>query len=156
MRHAKSGWEDFSQPDHNRPLNKRGMADAPVMGQRIAEMQMTPELIVSSTAYRAEATAKLLAAELQLLDKIITNPNIYEAGIGNLMEVISGLDDRFSQVILVGHNPGFTMLANYLQNNRHIDNMQTCAIALLGFDSERWADVKAGKLLDYDYPKNRA
>ena len=154
VRHAKSGWEDFSQPDHNRPLNTRGLADAPVMAQRIAKKQIVPELIVSSTAYRAEATAKIIATELQLLDKIITDTNIYEAGIGNLMEVIFGLDDRFNQVMLVGHNPGFTMLVNYLQNDKHIDNMQTCATALLSFEIESWADVKTGKLLDYDYPKN--
>lgn len=156
VRHAKSGWEDFSQPDHNRPLNKRGLADAPMMGQRLLHKQIVPELIVSSTAYRAEATAKLLATELQLLDKIITDTNIYEAGIGHLMEVIFGLDDRFNQVMLVGHNPGFTMLTNYLQDDKHIDNMQTCATALLSFDIDSWADVKAGKLLDYDYPKNQS
>ena len=155
VRHAKSSWEDFSQSDHNRPLNKRGLADAPVMGQRIAKKQIAPELIVSSTAHRAEATAKIIATELQLLDSIITNANIYEAGIGNLMEVIFGLDDELNLVMLVGHNPGFTMLVNYLQDDRHIDNMQTCATALLSFDIDSWADVKAGKLLDYDYPKNQ-
>lgn len=155
VRHAKSSWEDFSQPDHNRPLNKRGLSDAPVMGQRLLQKQIIPELIVSSTAYRAEATAKILATELQLLDKIIANTNIYEAGLGNLMEVIYGLDNDFDQVMLVGHNPGFTMLVNYLQDDRHIDNMQTCATALLSFDVDHWSAVKLGKLLDYDYPKKR-
>lgn len=155
VRHAKSSWEDFSQSDHNRPLDKRGLEEAPMMGQRLLKKQIIPELIVSSTAYRAEATAKLLAKELNLLDKITTDSNIYEAGIGNLIKVISGLDNTLNQVMLVGHNPGFTMLANYLQDDKHIDNMQTCATALLSFDIETWADVQSGKLLDYDYPKNR-
>lgn len=155
VRHAKSSWVDFSQTDHNRPLNKRGLEAAPVMGQRLLKKQITPELIVTSTAYRAEATAKILAAELGLLDKIISNTNIYEAGIGNLLEVIYGLNNDFGHVMLVGHNPGFTMLANYLQDDRHIDNMQTCATALLSFDVDSWSEVKSGTLLDYDYPKNQ-
>ncbi|PID34418.1 MAG: phosphohistidine phosphatase [Thiotrichales bacterium] len=155
VRHAKSGWEDFSQPDHNRPLDKRGLADAPMMGQRLLRKQIVPDLIVSSTAYRAEATAKIIATELKLLDKVTTNSNIYEAGIGNLMDVILGLEDQFDQVMLVGHNPGLTLLVNYLQDDKYISNMQTCATALLSFEVESWADVEAGKLLDYDYPKNQ-
>lgn len=155
VRHAKSSWEDFSQPDHNRPLDKRGLADAPMMGQRLLAKQIIPEWIVSSTAYRAEATAKIIATELQLPDKITTTSEIYEAGIGNLISVISGLDNKLNLVMLVGHNPGFTMLANYLQSDQHIDNMQTCATALLSFDIENWAEIESGKLLDYDYPKRQ-
>lgn len=153
VRHAKSDWGDVSLSDHNRLLNERGLQAAPMMGQRLLSKQIIPDLIVSSTAYRATATAKLMAAELECLDKITSNANIYEAGTQTLQEIIRRLDDAYDQVMLVGHNPGFSMLVNELQKQEFIPGMPTCATAVLSFDVEHWADVKQGELLDYDYPK---
>lgn len=153
VRHAKSDWGDISLTDHNRPLNPRGLDAAPMMGQRLLARQHIPELIVSSTAYRAEATAKLIATELQCLDKIVTNTNIYEAGVDTLVQIVRALDDDYDRIMLVGHNPGFTMLVNELQEQQFIAHMPTCAVAVLRFPVVRWADVKQGELLNYDYPK---
>ncbi|MEZ5534531.1 MAG: histidine phosphatase family protein [Thiolinea sp.] len=153
VRHAKSDWGDASLPDHNRPLNSRGLKAAPVMGQRLLEKQLIPDLIVSSTAYRAEATAKLIATELKCLDKIVTDTNIYEASVSTLLELIRNLDDAHEMIMLVGHNPGFTMLLNELQDQQFIANMPTCAVAVVAFDVDSWADARTGILLDYDYPK---
>lgn len=153
VRHAKSDWGDALLPDHNRPLNQRGLNAAPLMGQRLLAKQFIPDRIVSSTAYRAEATAKLIAAELQCLDRIVSNTNIYEAGVDTLLQIVHELDDAYQQVMLVGHNPGLTMLVNELQDQRFIANMPTCAVAALSFEVKCWAEVREGRLLDYDYPK---
>ena len=64
LRHAKSSWKNPGQSDHERPLNKRGLAAAPRMGQLLAEQQLIPEIILCSTAERARQTAAL--AELHL------------------------------------------------------------------------------------------
>ena len=37
IRHAKSDWRDCSVPDIKRPLNPRGLNDAPLMGNIIRE-----------------------------------------------------------------------------------------------------------------------
>lgn len=153
IRHAKASWEDFSQSDHDRPLDKRGIEAAQLMGQRLLQKELTPDLVVHSTAARATATAKLIAAELGLLDKLVSDGRIYEAGVATLLNVIRGLDDQFEYIVLVGHNPGFTMLVNHLQDDNPVDNMPTCATALLSFDVNSWGRVESGKLLDYDYPK---
>ncbi|MCB0075198.1 MAG: hypothetical protein KDE20_27255 [Caldilineaceae bacterium] len=46
LRHAKSSWDDPSLPDHDRPLNERGKASAPMMGALILERGLFPLLIL--------------------------------------------------------------------------------------------------------------
>ena len=48
VRHAKSSWKDPTLRDFERPLNKRGKGDAPLMGQRLNSHQVYPDLIISS------------------------------------------------------------------------------------------------------------
>ena len=52
MRHAKSSWKVQDLPDHDRPLNKRGKNDAPLMGKLLKDEDLIPDLIMSSTAVR--------------------------------------------------------------------------------------------------------
>ncbi|MDH3806604.1 MAG: histidine phosphatase family protein, partial [Gammaproteobacteria bacterium] len=59
VRHAKSSWKDSGLSDRERPLNKRGERDAPVMGKRAAAAGLRPSQIISSPAVRAWTTAKI-------------------------------------------------------------------------------------------------
>ena len=79
---------------------------------------------------------------------------IYEASLGELLRLVSKLNDELNNVMLVGHNPGFTVLCNYLSNAR-VDNMPTCSIAQIGFKESSWETVTehSGELIDFDYPK---
>ena len=52
LRHAKSSWKDPTIADHDRPLNTRGTAEAPVMGKAMAERGLDPDLVLCSTARR--------------------------------------------------------------------------------------------------------
>jgi phosphohistidine phosphatase len=61
LRHAKSSWKDPDLPDHDRPLNKRGKHDAPLMGRLLKREDLVPDVIISSTAMRARATAEAVA-----------------------------------------------------------------------------------------------
>ena len=58
-------------------------------------------------------------------------------------------------VMLVGHNPGISDLANvFLQIE--IENIPTCGVVRLAFDVQRWRDIslQQATLLMFDYPKN--
>ena len=60
MRHAKSSWDDPTLSDFERPLNRRGKEDAPLMGEHLKRLGIKPDLIVSSPAKRAKKTAKIV------------------------------------------------------------------------------------------------
>ncbi len=156
IRHAKSSWKNPELADFERPLNKRGKRDAPVMGRRLAALDFKPDLILSSPAKRAARTAKAIADELgSSTSKIDFNEEIYEAtSPAELLEVIRSLDPGLAHVALIGHNPALTELSNWLADVQ-IENIPTCGVVRLRLAAHRWEDVSAqgGTLLDCDYPK---
>ncbi len=154
-RHAKSSWKDSSLADFDRPLNKRGERNAPRMGKLLVSLDIHPDLIVSSPAKRAKRTALHLAKKLNYPKKRIEYLEaIYNAGPEKLIDCIQSLDDRYGQAIMVGHNTGFTVLANIL-GNLHIQNVPTCGIVALNFEVDTWQNVKKkkGDLVFFSYPK---
>ena len=157
IRHAKSSWDDSSLNDFDRPLNKRGFENSPMMGQRLANNNFNADTIISSPAVRAIITVELIANEIGFdKNKIQQVPAIYEAGLDTLVNIVTGIDDNYQDVILVGHNPGFTWLCNYLCNAQ-LDNMPTCSMAQIKFEVDSWKDVSkhVGELIDFDYPKKK-
>jgi phosphohistidine phosphatase len=155
VRHAKSSWKDASLADFDRPLNKRGKQDVQVMGNRLAQRGIAPDCIVSSPARRARRTARAVAETLDYPEEdILFEDVIYEAGVPDLLQVVRCLDDSDDEVILVGHNPGFTDLCNRLSGET-IANLPTCAAACIAFDLSSWSQVgpETGELAFFDYPK---
>ena len=64
-------------PDHDRPLNKRGRHDAPLMGKLLKDEDLKPDLIVSSPATRAKKTAELIAKQCKYKGEIVINQSLY-------------------------------------------------------------------------------
>lgn len=156
VRHAKSSWRDASLTDRERPLNRRGRESAPEMGRRLAEQGHQPDLIISSPARRAFSTAKKIAKALAYdKSEIVIDEKLYFSGSGSMVSMLENLDDRYQGVMIVGHNPAMTSLLNIL-SEAPVDNMPTCAVAVLAFDMDSWSelDVTNGELLAYDFPKN--
>ena len=155
VRHAKSSWDNADLQDFDRPLNKRGLKNAPEMGKRLLNKNLKINLIYSSPALRAITTAELIAKEINYESKkIIPKQKIYDADLTALIDVVMDIDESCQCAMLVGHNPGFTYLCNYLCN-AEIDNMPTCSMAYIEFPVEIWKEIAkySGKLVDYDYPK---
>lgn len=156
-RHAKSSWKDLSLTDRERPLNKRGKRDAPDMGNRVRERGVKPDAIVASPAKRTQRTAKHLARALEYpVGEIQTVEYLYGGGPSSILHVLRSLDDALQTVMLVGHNPETTMVANLL-GDLSIDNVPTCGIVALEFSFDQWRKVQAGSgtLAWYDYPKKK-
>ena len=144
LRHAKSSWKDASLPDRDRPLNDRGLRDAPRIGGALEELVGRPDLVVSSPAARALATARIVAEAVGFpLEAFDVDERIYGATPAELLKVIRGLDDGRNHVILVGHNPGFTELVNALSGPR-IDNVPTCGAVELRITAEHWSEISPG------------
>jgi phosphohistidine phosphatase len=154
VRHAKSSWKDKLLSDRQRPLNKRGKENAPMMAERLKERDGIPELIVSSPAKRAQMTANTLAAVIGYdSEQITTDERLYFQDMDGILEVIQDTPETANSVMIVGHNPDMTDLLNLLAG--HVTgNMPTCAIATILIKG-KWKDVRLGMadLVDYDFPK---
>jgi phosphohistidine phosphatase len=154
-RHAKSSWDDPELSDFERPLNRRGHRDAPFMGELLQRRDFRPELIVSSPANRALATARIIAEELEYpLDRIVVSEKLYEADSDDILEVIRRTDDACGSLMLFGHNPGLTLTARSLASIA-VDTIPTCGIICLAFDSDSWKDLgtRHGRVEFFEYPK---
>jgi len=155
IRHAKSSWKDTELKDFDRPLNKRGRHNAPLMGRVLRHNGLSFDCIVSSPAERAISTARLIAAELGYPEQQIQAlDDLYEASATQLLGCVQSLDDRWRSVALVAHNPGLTQLCNEL-SGAGIDNLPTCAVAVIEFDLESWQAVHPdlGRLTRFEYPR---
>ena len=155
VRHAKSSWDYAELSDFERPLNARGRRDAPVMARRLAAELERPLWLISSPALRAITTAHAFAAALLVPNTAIRlDPRIYEATRGTLLGLLRECDDADSHVLLFGHNPGLSELAQLLAPCPFSD-MATCAVATLCFDIAQWRELRhgGGVLQRYEFPK---
>jgi phosphohistidine phosphatase len=157
MRHAKSSWKESNIPDHDRPLNRRGKHDAPLMGKQLRDQKMNLDLIISSTALRAETTANLIAKAVRYKGKIILDKSIYNAEPMDLMTLLSNSSDEYNSILLVGHNPTMEETVQMITNSPEL-TMATCAVAHLTLSIDTWTDLKekqtfSSKLENFWTPK---
>lgn len=155
VRHAKSSWDNPDWTDKNRPINKRGMRDAPYIAEVVAGLIPKPDLIVSSTADRAATTARIFAQALGYDENLIEyDDNIYDKGARYIIKKISLLDNKYGKVFVFGHNPDMTSLYSYFLGD-YMDNIPTTGAFGVEFKIENWKDIEneTGKLLFFEYPK---
>ncbi|RNI26346.1 SixA phosphatase family protein [Rufibacter latericius] len=157
LRHAKSSWDYEELSDHDRPLAKRGRTDAPLMGQELVEREIKLDLVISSSAVRAITTATLVAKELKFSpEQIGVQEELYMISAEGLVGFIRSLPDEYNHVMLVGHNPAFTEVANLLSPEKSIANIPTAGIVAISFDCSYWGEISPdnSKQLFFDFPKN--
>jgi phosphohistidine phosphatase len=155
IRHAKSSWDDSSLPDKDRPLNKRGLKEAPLMGKRLAEQAGQPDLILSSPAVRARTTAELIAEGVGYpLDKIEMSERLYATDAGELLAVIQALDDDLKTVFVCGHNPEMSDLAQRLTAHEVVE-LPTGAVVELTYKTKKWSAIgeKKPEKIRFDAPR---
>lgn len=144
IRHAKSSWDSPGLRDFNRPLNERGLRDAPKMAQILVGQKVVPDLLVSSPAKRAITTAQFFAAAFGIPgESIDQRPEIYEAAPRDILKVIAGLPDPAHTVLLFGHNPTFTDVANHFSDEL-IYNIPTCGIVRIDSGAATWREMYEG------------
>ena len=144
IRHAKSSWDNPGLRDFNRPLNERGLHDAPRMAKMLVKQGLKPDLLVSSPAKRALTTALFFAETFDIADEaVLREEEIYEAAPGDILHIISRLPDSAQTVLLFGHNPTFTEVANRFTED-FIDNVPTCGVVQIVSEADSWKAFSEG------------
>lgn len=152
LRHAKSAWPD-NVADEQRPLNKRGLRDAPAAGRWLRVNLGRVRHVYVSPALRTRQTWQLAASSGGYPDKPDLEPRIYGAGRAGLLRLVHSLDSSVTTAVIVGHNPGLQDLALELATDKGrsrrprrdlAGKFPTCAIAVLEWNGG-WSDAKRGK-----------
>jgi len=155
IRHAKSSWDNPELQDNERPLNKRGLEDAPMMANILKKNNFKIDKIFSSSALRAKMTAEIFSKELNFPESLIEyTDELYNASRRDILNFIKRVDDKLENIAIVGHNPGLTDLVHFLLYDFDYE-LPTCAIVGVDLDIEKWSDIKSGTgiLRFFEYPK---
>lgn len=155
VRHAKSSWDSPNLRDIDRQLNESGLKTAEKMASFISDLDIRPDVIISSPAKRAYSTAVFFAKSfgIETADIKIAE-EIYEALMSDILQLINGLPQEIDTVMLFGHNPTFTNLANYFSPD-FIPNVPTCGILKVEANTNNWTQFNnqtAGLVKTY-FPK---
>ena len=138
LRHTKSSWTDETLADYDRPLAPRGLRDGKRLARYLAEQKLHPDVVLCSSARRAQETLAQIAHSLgtpvvRMLDEL------YGADVADVIALVHGLDNEFTTVLVIGHNPCIAELAQTDQK------FPTGALATLRWDAEAWEDLRPGE-----------
>ena len=148
LRHSKSSWE-YDVSDINRPLNEFGINKIKKVSNLSKDTFNQVEIFFSSPANRAIHTSIILANSLEIdLKKIIICKELYTFNMFEVFDFIKQINDKYSNIVLVGHNPAYTEISNYFFENK-ILNLPTARWFCLKFDTDSWSDTIGLKPIYY-------
>src|SRR5262245_28636652 len=111
LRHAKSDWSSGAEGDHERPLAHRGERAAVEVSHHLQADGVAPDLVLCSTARRAQQTWAIVADAFGTPPEVRVEPAIYMASASTLLELVRAVSAEVDEAMFVGHNPGFHDLA---------------------------------------------
>jgi phosphohistidine phosphatase len=164
LRHAKSDWTG-GFVDHERPLAKRGRRDAPAVGRWLRDRRLTPDLVLCSTARRAQETWELVESELGDGSAATRfDDRVYGASADELAALAAETPEGVRTLLIVGHNPAIQQLALTLPGSaddaakeRARDGFGTATLAVLDVP-EPWQGLRFGgsaRLIEVHRPRER-
>ena len=155
VRHAKTEQDSPDGRDFSRELKSRGLRDSTIIGNKLKEDGVNLDMIITSTAARARATAEILATHVGYGNEAVhQNDELYMASVRTFLQVINQLKNQWDEVMLVGHNPAITYLGEYLSGS-DLGYMPTGAVVSIVFDLDDWSLVSkdTGQIGFYLTPK---
>lgn len=151
LRHGKSD-RPAGIGDHERPLARRGRDDSAAMGRYMAASGLRPDLVVVSTARRAEETWELARPAFAQAVARRADRRIYEASAATVLGVIRETGPEIGMLLLVGHNPGFHELAMRLAGHGSGSDLArlrlkypTAGLVVVDFDAGSWRELPEGE-----------
>ena len=144
FRHAKSDWNANYKKDHDRPLSKRGVKAAKVMGLYLLNIQQIPDLIISSTALRAKTTAQIAKKFGHWNADLIFDDNIYHCSADKLLFILSQQDPKMDFICIVGHQPIFSHFLSEITDSSWM-KLPTASMVRIDLPIKTWKKLKFGR-----------
>lgn len=143
IRHAKSSWVDPYLDDIERPLNERGLRDAPQMGEALAHHLLGHRLyLIHSPAKRAKQTAQILASKLNIeQQQMMEYEPLYFGNGHSYMDVLQTVDESIQACLMVGHNPMLEWIAGQF-NPPIFAEIPTCAVLMVNCSVSEWKSMQ--------------
>ncbi|MCA3269864.1 MAG: histidine phosphatase family protein [Alphaproteobacteria bacterium] len=163
VRHAKAVEENAENGDMRRPLDAIGKASIIRQRPALRKMDISSDLVLCSPARRTRETYEGLCDAGLLNDSqcVEFQDDLYMATATKLYQIVKMQRNDFTNLIIIGHNPGLHQLALALVGvgaeldlNQLAQRFPPFSVASVSFDANRWDDValSAGTLDAFIYP----
>jgi len=153
---ASAKAEDFSAvtEDYERAICKQGYKDINTIGSYLLLRGISPDIIFSSYALRAQQTAVELADRLKFNGVKYFLEELYYSPYSDLVNIIKVQDNMMESIFIIGHNPQLNVVCNYFAVQK-IAKIPSMGIVSLIFDTNNWSEVEQnkGNLDFFIYPK---
>lgn len=147
VRHGKAVPASANVADADRLLTDTGVARTWKVAQYMAESKPVIDHIIASPAERAFTTALIIADKLGIqAAKVVAEEKLFTGDDSDAIELIEALDDSVNSVMIVGHNPDITLLANRFANPK-LDSLPTTGVVSVHLDTDKWVDLKKAKVI---------
>lgn len=135
IRHGKSEAANITN-DINRKLTQEGFKTIDILGKYLLSLDIMPNIIVSSDATRAKATADIIARNLKI-NNIVYKELLYAGTFEEILIFFNSLKEK--NILLVGHNPMLDRLLSYLlEIPMDIIHLSTGSMIHINFSHGRW------------------
>ena len=136
MRHAKSAWNTDAPSDHARPLNPRGRKSAPLIAEKLKDLEWSPELVLSSDSLRTKETWMRMKTSFPCTP-VHYFRELYHGNLSDIHHVITHhAPNDLHCLLLLGHNPGWEDALFQLSGENQ--RMTTANAALLSHPEKDW------------------
>ncbi len=105
LRHGKTESESESGKDYDRRLTSQGEQDVYAVADKLVDAQERLDLIFTSAAPRAAASAAIIAEKLLPDAEPEEREELYKAGKEEILRILQTLESSAETVMIVGHNP---------------------------------------------------
>ena len=152
LRHAKSSWEYYVE-DFDRPLSEKGINDINKVSLKNVSFFKKFEIFLTSPANRALHTSTILTRNVfNKYQKLSVVEELYSFNYKNVIDYVYKLDNEFSNVVLVGHNPAFSLAAQQLSKTKSPE-LKTSDWIMLEFEQNDWSKINLGS---YTYESKKS
>lgn len=140
MRHGKAADPELYDDDFERPLVKRGKAEAEYAISALRLSKLSPSLIMCSPANRTASTARIAAAVLDYPEEqIFYFAPLYNGANSHYLDAF--LRAEAPHILIIGHNPTIAQLANHFSQDMLL-SFPTSGMISFAFENEDLQDLE--------------
>lgn len=143
LRHAEAGFPIGNEKDFDRNITYNGIQTIKQLAAHLKTQAFHPEYVYCSSAVRTEQTVNLLFEGMTLEPEISLRDEIYDASIRTLFELVTQTDNLYHEIMIVGHNPAISYLAEYLTGEA-IGGLTPGQLVRIEFGVNTWSEVSQG------------
>lgn len=156
LRHAKAGFDLTGQADAERVLTHSGKQDAIKLGYKLKGRNEAVDLFYCSPAARTRQTFEAISEIVDLEARYELVNGLYQASEETVLQLIQSAPEHFQTIMIIGHNPSMTQLANLMADKLRLDHLPTCGLVVLTFGQSQWSQLQpgTGQVSWFDFPKN--